>query len=109
MKSTWPLIRPRKSTPHHPWMVDCGMVNGKRIRYGCRTKSEAEDKAAALRAQRRAEGDNSLAPARLDEETKEALGILRPHGATLVAAAKFYVANLEVIAEPRPVLQVIDE
>jgi integrase len=90
-------------------MVDCGMVNGKRIRYGCRTKSEAEDKAAALRAQRRAEGDNSLAPARLDEETKEALGILRPHGATLVAAAKFYVANLEVIAEPRPVLQVIDE
>src|SRR6516165_9389761 len=109
MKSTWPLIRPRKSTPHHPWMVDCGMINGKRIRYGCRTKSEAEDKAAELRAQRKAEGENSLAPARLDEDTKQALAILKPHGATLVAAAKFYVANLEVIASPRAVALVIDE
>jgi hypothetical protein len=31
-------------------MVDCGLINGKRIRYSWRTKSEAKDKAAALRA-----------------------------------------------------------
>jgi integrase len=90
-------------------MIDCGMVNGKRIRYGCRTKSEAEDEAAELRAQRRAEGDNPLAPARLDEDTKTALEILKPHGTTLTAAAKFYVANLEVIAQPRRIADVIDE
>jgi hypothetical protein len=82
MRSTWPLIRYRKSTPFHPWMVDCGMVNGKRIRYSCRIKSEAEAKAAALREQRRREGENSLAPARLDGDTKQALEILKPHGAT---------------------------
>jgi integrase len=90
-------------------MVDCGMINGKRIRYGCRTKEQAEQKAAELRAQRRAEGDNSLAPARLDEETREAMAILKPHGASLVAAAKFYVANLEVIASPRSIGAVIEE
>jgi hypothetical protein len=60
----------------------CGMVNGKRIRYSCRIKSEAEAKAAALREQRRREGENSLAPARLDGDTKQALEILKPHGAT---------------------------
>src|SRR6516225_385749 len=102
MRSTWPIIRHRKSTPFHPWMIDCGMVNGKRIRYGCRTKTEAEDKAAELRAQRRAEGDNSLAPARLDEDARAAREILKAaHGAPLVAAAKFYVANLEVVASPK--------
>jgi integrase len=90
-------------------MIDCGMVNGKRIRYGCRTKSEAEQKAAELRTQRKAEGENSLAPARLDEDARQALEILKPHGATLVAAAKFYVANLEVIAYPKLVGDSIDE
>jgi integrase len=109
MKSNWPLIRHRESTPFHPWMIDCGMVNGKRIRYSCRTKEQAETRAAELRAQRRAEGDNSLAPARLDEDARQALEILRSYDTTLVAAAKFYVANLEVIASPRSVGAVIDE
>ena len=85
------------------------MINGKRIRYGCKTKSEAEEKATLLRSQRRAQGENSLAPARLDEDTRQALEMLKPHGASLLEAAKFYVANLEVIAQARTVSVCIGE
>ena len=109
MRSDWPLIRFRASTPNHPWMIDCGLIGGKRIRYSCRTKTEAEEKAAMLRVQRRAEGENSLAPARLDEDAKEALELLKPHGATLAAAARFYVANLDVIAQARTVNASVEE
>jgi integrase len=109
MHSDWPLIRYRDTTPNHPWMIDCGLINGKRIRYSARTKTEAEEKAAALRLQRRQEGENSLAPVRLEEDARVALDILRPHGATLAAAARFYVANLEVIAQVRTVSVVIAE
>jgi integrase len=109
MRSDWPLIRFRASTPFRPWMIDCGLIEGKRIRYGCRTKAEAEEKAAELRAQRRREGELSLAPTRLDEDARKALAILAPHGATLEAAAKFYVANLEVVASQRSVAETIEE
>lgn len=109
MRSDWPLIRFRASTPRHPWMIDCGLINGKRIRYSCRTKEEALGRAAELRQQRRRNGEESLAPARLDEDTKEALALLAPHGITLTQAAKVCLANLEVITAPRPVTGCVEE
>jgi integrase len=109
MRSDWPLIHFRATTPGHPWMIDCGLINGKRIRYSCRTKAEALDKAAELRAQRRRNGEDSLAPKALSEDALAAARLLAPHDATLLAAAKFYVANLEVIAQAKSVNEVVAE
>ena len=107
---TWPLIRQRPQTPFHPWMVDCGMIDGKRVRYAFRTKEEAEGKAAILRAQRKGEGEDAFALAKLDRTDAEAaLEVLKPHGLTLLEAAKFYVQNIALVRDSKSVQTVVDE
>jgi integrase len=91
-------------------MVDCGMINGKRVRYAYATKEEAEGKAALLRVQRRNEGNSSYIPHRIDDADAEAaLKILKPHGLTLREAARFYVENINIVREPKPVAMVVTE
>jgi integrase len=108
---TWPLIRYRPSTPFRPWMVDCGMMEGKRVRFAFATKEQAEGKASLMRIQRRDEGDTSFSISskfdRVDAES--ALDLLKPHNVTLLSAAEFYVRNIAIIQNQKPVTEVVDE
>jgi site-specific recombinase XerD len=91
-------------------MVDCGMIDGKRVRYAFRTKEEAEGKAALLRAQRKGEGEDAFALAKFDRTDAEAaLEVLKPHGLTLLEAAKFYVQNISLVRDSKSVRAVVDE
>jgi integrase len=106
----WPLIRYRTSTPYRPWMIDCGMIEGKRVRYAFRTKEEAEGKAALLRAQRRSEGEEAFSLGRFDRaDVEAAIAVLKPHRFTLLEAAEFHVANASIIKEPHLVSAVVEE
>src|SRR5262249_54454839 len=107
---TWPLIRQRPQTPFHPWMVDCGMIDGKRVRYAFRTKQEAEGKATLPRTQRKGEGKEAFSLAKFDRvDVGAALEVLKPHGFTLLEAAEFYVRNAAIIKDQKPVSTVVDE
>ena len=109
-KRTWPLIRFRPSTPFRPWVVDCGLIEGKRIRFSFGTKEEAEGKAAICRARRRNEGNGVFSLERFDRtDVETALGVLKPHGLTLTEAARFLVNNEAIIREPHSVASVVTE
>ena len=42
-------------------MVDCGMIDGHRVRFFYKTMEEAETKAALLRVKRQNEGESAFA------------------------------------------------
>jgi hypothetical protein len=92
------------------WMVDCGMMDGKRIRFFYKTRGEAEGKANLMRIKRRNEGEDAFTMVgrdRIDAET--ALDLLRPHGVTLRQAAEFYLDNNDVIQAEKSFAQVVTE
>src|SRR5271166_660747 len=107
---SWPLIRYRPANPYRPWMVDCGIMDGRRVRFGFATKEEAEGKAALMRIQRKNDGDTSFSMLKYDRvDAEAAIDLLKPHKVTLLQAAEFYVANVSVIRDQKPVNAVVDE
>src|SRR5258708_4513720 len=106
----WPLIRYRPVTPYRPWMVDCGMMDGRRVRFAFATKELAQGKAALMRIQRKGDGDTSFSMLKFDRvDAETALDLLKPHSVTLLQAAEFYVQNVSVIRDQKPVGVVVDE
>lgn len=110
---SWPRIVARKNkagviTSYH---VDCGYLRGKRIRSASfATLGEAQGAADHLRITRRNEGTRALTFATNDRNDAQcALDILRPHNVSLQQAAEFYIANVDVIRNPKPVGIVFDE
>ena len=61
-KEQWPIIRPRKNNLKAiiSYMVDCGMMNGQRVRFFFKTKVEAETKQGLMRVKRANEGESAF-------------------------------------------------
>ena len=63
-KPTWPSIRKRntkvKGNTYAYWVVDCGVVDGKRLTFNFKTSREAEKKADELRLERNQIGTDAL-------------------------------------------------
>ena len=111
-KESWPIIRPRENKRGKimSWMVDCGMMDGRRVRFFYKTKDEAETKAALMRVKRKNEGETSFGMSAYTlHDTKAALALLAPHNVTLKTAAEFYIANLDVIRTSKLVPEVVEE
>ena len=110
-KDSWPLVRERRNASgSKSWMVDCGMVNGHRVRLFRKTKKAAEGEAAKIRIKKENEGGSAFglsAIKRIDAEA--ALKLLEPHGATLKSAAEFYLRNLDVIRQSKLIPDVVRE
>jgi hypothetical protein len=107
---TWPNIYPRLNAAGEitSWMVDCAGKD--RLRFSFKTKAEAEGKAELLRIQRKNEGASVLDFAAADRiDAQAALELLRPHGATLRAAAAFYVRNVTTISAAKTPAEVVTE
>jgi len=102
-KADWPLIKRRVyPTGTVAWIVDCGMINGKRPRYAYVTKVEAETKAQQLRIERENDGNRIFSlSAREQLEASRALKILAPLKVSLTAAAEFYRAQAAVVLSER--------
>lgn len=91
-KPKWPRIYEHKVGTKTYWQVDCGVVGGKRLRFVRKTKTDAEREAAGLRIVRENEGRDSLTiPKDLRIDAGKAGALLRPYGASLADAARYYV------------------
>ena len=110
-KADWPIIKKRiYSTGNVAWVVDCGMVDGKRPRYTYDTKGEAETKAEQLRIERQNDGNGIFTLSGKDQtDAGRALSILKPFKATLTMAAEFYARHTELILNSKAPAEVIDE
>ena len=91
-KSGWPIIKKRVyTTGNVAWIVDCGMVDGKRPRFTYDTKREAETKAEQLRIERENDGNAIFTLSARDQtDAGRALSILAPFNVSLSVAAEFY-------------------
>jgi site-specific recombinase XerC len=111
-KKSWPLIRPRKNQLREiiSYMVDGGMMNGKRVRFFFKTRRDAEIKAELMRDARENEGIEAFGLAGRDRiDAQASLELLRPHGVTLRQAAQFYLDNIEVIKTAKTFSEVLVE
>jgi integrase len=110
---TWPKIRKRKTKvkqhTYHYWVVDCGVVDGKRITYTYKSKADAELMAQKKRIERNKIGADAL---RLNEDQKKeaVLAYHKLNGrATLVDAVETYLQHSPQDGVKRSVKEVFDE
>ena len=106
-------VRKRQTTVNNKhykyWLVDCGLVDGKRITKQFRHESDAESYAAGMRLQKRKHGEMAfrLSGEQRDDATK-ALSILEQRS-TLEQAAEFYIAHTDPKGGKRTVSEVVEE
>jgi integrase len=94
-KPKWPKIREHIVGEYKYWIVDRGLVNGKRKRETFKTKGEADTRADELRAQRENEGKSAdLIPQDLRFEAAACVTKLSPYGVTLTAAVDHYLSHV---------------
>lgn len=91
-KRQWPNVYSRiHRSGETGFIVDLGLINGKRARYSFRTREEAETFAESKRVERQNEGTAALG---LSQETRQdaakAAAILLPAGVSLLQAAEYY-------------------
>jgi hypothetical protein len=110
-KVTWPIIKKRAyPTGSVAWVVDCGMVDGKRPRFTYDKKGEAETKAEQLRIEREKDGNAIFTLSAHDQtDAGRALSILAPINVSLSAAAEFYKTHAGLIQTKKTASQVADE
>ena len=107
-----PIVKPRLNAKKEitSWFVDAGMINGRRVRFAFATKTQAQAKADEMKFAHREHGDSILKESIINHpEVAAALEILRPHQATLIEAARFFVKNLNMVRDPRKVEDVKGE
>ena len=110
-KADWPIIKKRVyPTGNLAWVVDCGMVDGKRPRFTYDKKGEAETKAEQLRIEREKDGNAIFTLSAHDQtDAGRALSILAPFNVSLSVAAEFYKAHAGLIQTKKTASQVADE
>lgn len=95
-KRQWPNVYSRvHRSGETGFIVDLGLINGRRERHSFKTKGEADTFAEARRAERLNEGASALALSQADrQDAAKALETLRPHGITLTKAADYYFQHV---------------
>jgi integrase len=92
------------------WTCDCGLINGKRVRFSYKEKAQAEAQAELMRVKRLNEGREAFSMARRDRtDAAVALEMLESHGVTLRQAAQFYLDNVDVIQNAKTYSQALAE
>lgn len=77
------------------YIVDVGLVDGKRQRHSFKTKGEADAFAEMKRTERKNEGVSALAlPQTTKLDAAKAAKLLTPHAVSLEEAAKYYVRHV---------------
>jgi len=91
-KHQWPKVYSRQQLSGNvSYVVDLGLINGKRERFSFKTKTEAVTFAEQKRIERINEGTAALAlPLDVRMDAAKAHAILSPHSVSLLDAAKYY-------------------
>jgi integrase len=92
----WPRLYKRSyPSGQAGYVVDLGLVNGKRDRQTFTTREEAETHAERARIQKQNEGLAAFTlPKEVRVDAAKATEILKPHGASLVEAANYYLKHV---------------
>lgn len=112
-KPSWPRIRKRDTTvkgnKYTYWVVDCGVVDGKRLTFNFKTSRDAEKKADELRRERNQIGIDALRLS--DSLRKEAVkAFQRLDGqASLTEAIDFFLAHHNPSGGQRTVSELLGE
>lgn len=95
-KRQWPNVYSRvHRSGETGFIVDLGLINGRREPHSFKTKGEADTFAEARRAERLNEGASALALSQADrQDAAKALETLRPHDITLTKAADYYFQHV---------------
>lgn len=95
-KRQWPNVYSRvHRSGETGFIVDLGLINGRRERHSFKTKEEADTFAEIRRAERLNEGASALALSQADrQDAAKALETLRSHNVTLRQAAEYYAKHV---------------
>ena len=95
-KRSWPNVYSRKHRSGQVgYMVDLGLINGKRERYSFKTKAEADTFAELKKTERQNQGVAALAlPQAIKVDASKASALLIPHNVSLEEAAKYYLNHV---------------
>ena len=95
-RSQWPNVYKRVyASGQVGFLVDLGLLDGKRNRHSFQTKEEADTFADQKRVERLNEGTSALSlPQEVRQDAAKASLILAPHGVTLLEAATHYVKHV---------------
>ncbi|MDB6021307.1 MAG: hypothetical protein JWQ04_1164, partial [Pedosphaera sp.] len=110
-KRQWPNVYEREHrSGEASFVVDLGLVNGKRERHSFTDKASANTFAEQKRVERLNEGTAALG---LSRETRsdaaKAEKLLKPHGVTLEESAKYYLKHVISFRNAPTVDQIIDK
>lgn len=110
-KQPWPPIRKRKGWDGKVnWLVDLGIINGKRVRKSFSTKTEADDYAQEERVKRNQEGLAAYeVTADIRIEAGKCVQKLKPYNASLTEAVDFYVKHFLAYREAPVITKAIDD
>ncbi len=105
----WPNVYRRKHRGGHiSFVVDLGLINGKRERHSFKTKEDAEDFAEHKRVQLKNEG---LAGLTLSQELRldaaKAAALLSPYGVPLFDVARYYVKHVLAYKSAPPLADIV--
>jgi integrase len=108
-KRQWPNVYSRvHRSGETGFIVDLGLINGKRARYSFRTKEEAETFAESKRVERQNEGTAALG---LSQETRQdaakAAAILLPAGVSLLQAAEYFQQHVLAYRDAPQVAEIV--
>jgi integrase len=95
-KRSWPNVYSREHRSGQvSYVVDVGLINGKRERHSFKTKAEAATFAELKRTERQNQGTAALAlPQAIKVDAAKASTLLTPHNVSLEEAAKYYLKHV---------------
>jgi len=95
-RRTWPHVYSRTNRGGQAsYVVDLGLINGKRERLSFKTKGEADSVAEQKRTEKLNQGTAALSlPYEIKVAAAKAHSLLAPHDVTLIEAAEYYLDHV---------------
>jgi len=109
-KRSWPNVYTRiHRSGQSSYVVDIGLINGKRERPSFKTKAEADTFAELKRTERQNQGTSALAlPQAIKVDAAKASTLLIPHNVSLEEAAKYYLKHVITYRDAPMIPQIVE-
>jgi hypothetical protein len=109
-KRSWPNVYTRiHRSGQASYVVDLGLINGKRERYSFRAKDEADTFAEQKRIERTNQGTAALAlPYEIKMDAVKAHALLTAHSVSLQEAARYYLKHVIAYRNAPTISQIVE-
>jgi integrase len=110
-KRSWPNVYSRKHRSGQvSYVVDLGLINGKRERRSFKTRAEASTFAELKKTERQNQGTAALAlPQAIKVDAAKASTLLNPHNVSLEEAAKYYLKHVIAYRNAPLINQIVEQ